>query len=73
MPPQKGLWLNDEQRLFPGPHYACQQDQEDAVRLATDRPFHLSTQDDQLMSQQRIFRQQFGFASGQIIERSKRK
>jgi hypothetical protein len=30
-------------------------------------------EDHQLVSQQSVFRQQFGFASGQIIERSKRK
>jgi hypothetical protein len=31
----------------------------------------LSTQDDQLLPQQRVFGQQFGFASGQIDERPK--
>ncbi len=35
-----------------------QQHQEQPVRLPIDRAFGLSTQDDQLVSQQRLFRQQ---------------
>ncbi len=69
MPPQKCLWLNDEVGLFPGPHYACQQDQEYAVRLGTGRPFHLTTQDDQLLTQQGVFCHKFGLASGKVGQR----
>ncbi len=50
MPPQQRLWLNDDEGLFPGPHHACQQDQVHPVRLGTGRSFHLSTQDDQLLT-----------------------
>src|SRR5215470_3532465 len=35
MPPQHRLWLNEEQRLFPCPHHACQQDQEHPVGSGT--------------------------------------
>jgi len=45
------LWLDDEQRLLPDPHDACEQDQEHAVRLATGRSFHLATQDNELLAQ----------------------
>ena len=55
MPPQERLWLNDEQRLFPGVYHSCQQDQEHPVGPGTGRPFHLSTQGDQLLTQQGVF------------------
>src|SRR5215467_9327765 len=58
------LWLNNEQRLFPGPHHSCQQDQEHAVGPGTGRPFHLSTQDDQLLTQQSFFCHELGLAPG---------
>ena len=69
MPPQQRLWLNDEEGLFPGPHYACQQDQEYAVRLGTGRPFHLTTQDDQLLTQQGVFCHKLGLAPGKVDQR----
>ena len=50
MPPQKCLWLNNDEGLFPGPHHACQKHQEYAVSPGTGRPFHLSTQDDHLLT-----------------------
>src|SRR5215469_16643214 len=49
------LWLNDDEGLFPGPHHACQQHQEHAVCLGTGRSFYLSAQDDQLLTQERVF------------------
>ena len=71
MPPQQRLWLNDEQRLFPGPHHACQQDQEHPVGSGTGRPFHLSTQDDQLLTQQGVFCHKLGLATGLVDKRPK--
>jgi hypothetical protein len=50
MPPQQRLWLNEEQRLFPGPHHSCEQDQEHPVGPDTGMPFHLSTQGDQALT-----------------------
>ena len=71
MPAQQRLWLDNEQRLLPGPHHSCQQDQEHAVRLGTDRLFHLATQDDQLLTQQGVFCDEFGLASGKVGQRPK--
>ncbi len=45
--------------------------QEQPVRLPVDGAFDLSTQDDKLVPQQRVFRQQFGFASRQINKHPK--
>jgi len=69
--PQECLRLDEEKRLFPGADHPGQKHQEQPVRLPIDGAFDLSTQDDQLVSQQRVFRQQFGFASRQISKRPK--
>lgn len=73
MPAQERLRLDEEKRLFPGSDHPGQQYQEQLVRLAIERAFDLSTQDDQLVSHQRIFRQQCSFASRQISKRPKEK
>ena len=68
MPTQKRLWLNKEERLFPGPNHPGQQHQKKPIRLAVDRAFDLSPENNQLVSQQRVFRKKFGFSPGQIDE-----
>ena len=64
------LWLNDEKRLFPVPHHSCQQEQEHPVRPGTGRPFYLSAQDDQLLTQQGVFCHKLGLATGLVDQRS---
>jgi hypothetical protein len=71
--PQKCFWLDDKERLFPSPNHSGEKDQEHSVCFAVNWSFDLSMQDDQLMSQQGVCRQQFGFASGQISKRSEHK
>jgi hypothetical protein len=61
MPTKKRLWLNKEECLFPGPHHPGQQHQKKPVSLAVDRAFDLSPKNAQLVSQQRVFRKEFGF------------
>ncbi len=73
MPAQQGLWLDKEEGLSPGPNRPGQQHKKKPVCLPVDGAFYLSTQNDQLVSQERVFRQQFGFASGQIDERAEHK
>src|SRR5260221_7221821 len=60
------LWLNDDEGLFPSPHYSCQQDQEHPIRLRTGRSFHLSPQDDQLLTQEGVFCHKLGLATGKV-------
>ncbi len=50
MPLQERLWLDKEQRLLPGSYHPCQKHQEHPIRFGTGRSFHLSPQDDQLLS-----------------------
>ena len=71
MPTQERLRLNEKERLFPGPNHSGEKDQKYSVCFPVYWSFDLSTQDDQLLPQQCVFCQQFGFASGQIGERPK--
>jgi hypothetical protein len=60
------LRLNKEKCLLPGPNHCGHNDQEKPIGLAVCRSFDLARQNEQLVSQQGVFRQQFGFASRQI-------
>jgi hypothetical protein len=66
--PQQRLRLDKEKGLIPGSNHPGQEHQKKPVPLSIHRAFDLSMQDEQLMSQQRVFRQQFGFASGHVGE-----
>jgi hypothetical protein len=65
--------LDKEERLSASPNHAGQEQQKKPVCFPADATFHLSRQDDQVLPHQRVFRQQFGFASGQVGEWSQRK
>jgi len=67
------VFLDEKEGLFAGPTHPGENHQEQPVSLAVDGSFDLSTQDDQLVSQQRVFRDQFRFPSGPISERAKPK
>jgi hypothetical protein len=66
MPAQKRLRLDDKERLFPCPNHSSEKYQEHSICFPVNWSFDLSTQDDQLVSQQGVFRQPFSFASGQV-------
>jgi hypothetical protein len=68
MPAEQRLWLDDKQGLFPGPHHSCQQNQEHPVRLGTGRSFHLSPENNELLTQECIFSHEFGLASGKVCQ-----
>jgi hypothetical protein len=55
---------------FPGSNHAVEEYQQKPVFLLVDRAFDLSMQDEQLVAQQHVFCQKFGFASGQSGELS---
>jgi hypothetical protein len=66
MPAQDRLWLDDDQGLFPNPNHSCQKHQEDPIPSGIDRPFDLSAEDKQLLSEERVFYHEFGLASGKV-------
>ena len=71
MPAQKCLRLDKEKRLFPGSDHPDQEHQQETVGLPVCWSFDLATQNDQLLSLECVFREQFGSSSGQIGERAK--
>jgi hypothetical protein len=66
------LWLNNEEGLFPCPNHSCQEHEEQAIRFRACRPFHLPFEDDELLSQEGIFRHKLGLASAKVGEGLKR-
>jgi hypothetical protein len=48
--PQKRLWLDKEERLFPGSGHPGQKRQENSISFPGYRSFELATKDDQLVS-----------------------
>ncbi len=60
MPPQQCLWLDNDEGLFPAPNYPCQKNQKHPVRFGTGGSFHLSPQDDQLLTQECVFYHEVG-------------
>jgi hypothetical protein len=70
MPSHQRLWLDNEQRLLPGSDHPGQKHQEHPIRCGTGRSFHLSPQDDQRLSQEGVFCDQFGLTSRKVGQRS---
>ena len=68
MPPHERLWLDDEKGLLPEACHPGQKHQEHPIRCGTGRSFHLSVQDDQRFSQERMFCDQFGLVTGLVDE-----
>jgi len=73
MPAQERLWLDKEEGLFPSSDHPCQEHQQKPVCPFAHRALDLSAQNDELLPQQCVFRQQFGFASSRIGERAEYK
>ena len=70
MPPQERLWLDNNDGLFPAPNYPGQKNQKQPVRFAAGRSFHLSPEDDERLSKERIFCDEFRFPSGKVCQRT---
>lgn len=66
MPSEQGLWLHYQEGLLPGSNQRGQRNEQDAIGVGACRPFHLPSVDDKRLSQEGIFRDQFGLASAKI-------
>jgi hypothetical protein len=58
--------LHDQQGGLSGMNQPGQQDQEDAISSGESWPLHLSLQNDELLSEEGIFRQKLLFTSPKI-------
>jgi hypothetical protein len=50
VPAQKGLWLDNQEGLSPGPRRSCQKHQEASIPLGAYWSFALSTKNDELLA-----------------------
>jgi hypothetical protein len=60
------LWLHNHEGGLSGTNQPGQQDEEHAIGPADGWPFHLSPENDELVSEKRGFRDELGLASAQI-------
>ena len=72
MPAQHCVGLHDHESLLPRSNYPGQQDEEDAIGPGEPWPFYLSLENNELLSQEGIFRTQLGFASAEVGEGGER-
>ena len=70
MPPQERLRLDNEEGLLPGAYHPGQKHQEHPICFGTGRTFHLSAQNDELLTQERVFCHELGLAPGKVGQRS---
>ena len=63
MPAEQCVWLNNVKGLFPEPGKASEQNEAETVVLVEHRSCHLTTEDDELLSQQGILYNQIGTAA----------
>ena len=63
MPPEQGVWLHNHESLLPGSNQPGQQDEQDAIGPGDWWPFHLSFENNKLLSQEGVFCHKFGLAS----------
>ena len=70
MPAEKGLGLNNEERLFPTADSSCKDEQKYAIGTGAGCTLHLTTKHDQLLTEQRIFGDRFSLGASEDGERS---
>ena len=70
MPAQQGIGLYNEQALAPGVHTAGEQDQQGPVNARAARALGTPSQDDQLLSKERVLGDELRLAAGYIGQRA---
>jgi hypothetical protein len=50
MPPEQRVWLHDQQGLLPDTNHPGQQDEEDAIGPGERWPFHLPSENKELLA-----------------------
>jgi len=66
MPSEQGVWLRDQDGILPGTNQLGQQNEQETIDPSYEWPFHLPPEDDELLAEENIFRDQFGLASAEI-------
>ena len=73
MPPQNRLRLDDEERLFPALQPAGEHDEEAAIRAREARAFDRPVEDDKLLPQEEVLRDQLWFTARKVRDGPQRK
>ena len=68
VPLQKCLRQDNEEGLFPGSNGSCQKHQKHSIGLLENRSFDLSSENNQLLAEERVFCHEFGLASGKVYQ-----
>ena len=63
MPAQECIWLNNVKGLFPETRKTREQNEEETVATGQQGSFHLSIEDDELLTEQGILYNQIGTAA----------
>ncbi len=73
MPAQNGLRLDDEQGIFPAFHPAGEYDEEAAIRSREAWSLDRAVEDDELLAQQEVLRDQLRFTASEISDGAERR
>src|SRR4051812_26153560 len=73
MPSKNGLWLNDQQGIFPVLHCTGEQDEEGSIASSEARPFDGPVEDAHLVPEQQVLRDQLWLAAGEVSDGPKHK
>ena len=68
MPAEEGIGLHNQQRLFPVPGGPREDDQEQPIGPGTRCALHLTAEDDQLLTEQRVLGDEFSPGASQIVQ-----
>ena len=67
MPAQEGVSLDDKEGLLPEWRRSGKKEEPDAVSIAQLRAFDLAMQDDQLLAEECVIRNELGFAGNGVL------
>ena len=68
MPAQHRLGLDDEQRLLPASESTRKEDEEATIDRCKVRSLHLPIEHDELLAEQRVFRNQLRLAPRKVLD-----
>jgi hypothetical protein len=60
------VWLDKQKGLLPCAHQPCKKHEEYSIRPGASRSFHVPTENDELLAEEGIFRDELGLASAKV-------
>jgi hypothetical protein len=72
MPGQEGVRLEDEERLLPTVDLAAEEDEPEAIGLGEPWLVNVAVEDDELLAEEGVLRNEFGIAASEIEGRAEK-